>query len=102
MVAGRFNDQWYRAIIDEVNLQCQDVTIFFVDYGNRIVTMVHDVRPLNWKLATLPAQAVHCQVTNCQVGELLTKEWNKIIVVKEKLGEVGRLHGPELTLIVSL
>ena len=25
MMAGQFEGQWYRAIIDEVNLKCQDV-----------------------------------------------------------------------------
>ena len=104
MMAGQFEGQWYRAIIDEVNLQCQDVTIFFVDYGNRAVNLVHDVRLLSKELATLPAQAVHCQVTNCQVREMakIGGEWIKMQVDIEEPGGVGRLAGPEFTLIVSL
>ena len=106
MVAGRFEGQWYRAIIDEVNLQCQDVTIFFVDYGNRAVNLVHDVRLLSKELATLPAQAVFCKITNYSVSELREMLKNshtlKMHVDMENPGGVGRLAGPEFTLNVTL
>ena len=106
MVAGRFSGQWYRAIVEEVNLNCEDVIIYFVDYGNRAINLVHDVRPLGPDLATLPAQAVFCKITNYSVSELREMLKNshtlKMHVDMEDPGGVGRLAGPEFTLIVTL
>ena len=106
MVAGRFGGQWYRGIVEEVILKCEDLIVYFVDYGNRAVNLVHAVRLLGQDLINLPTQAVFCKVTNYSISELreMLKKSDtlKMHVDMEEPGGVGRLSGTEFTLHVTL
>ena len=106
MVAAQINGQWCRAIIEEVNHNCRDISLFFVDYGKREITMVNDVRLLTRERPSFPVQAVLCKFTNCELREMLEKDairkWIKMRVELEEPGGVGRLHGPEYTLHISM
>ncbi|EFX74662.1 hypothetical protein DAPPUDRAFT_251504 [Daphnia pulex] len=39
LVAGCFHGKWYRALIEEIDFNCEDLVIFFVDYVN---PKIHD------------------------------------------------------------
>jgi hypothetical protein len=57
-VAGLFHNFWYRSLIEEVNVKCDDLIIFFVDFGNRELTTAQSIRLLDDGMSVdLPAQA---------------------------------------------
>lgn len=106
MVAGRYCGQWYRALIESINIKCDDVVIFFIDYGNRELTTVKEIRLLDGNLTFLPAQAVRCALTKSP-SSLNSLSYNpakhiRVKVDRTESGGVGRLDEPELTLWVTL
>ncbi|CAH1253582.1 TDRD6 [Branchiostoma lanceolatum] len=76
---AKFTDGlWYRAEV--VSVESNQVTVYFVDYGNTETVDSCDVRKLHSELADLPTQAVHCGISgieatsgtwSCQVKEAL-------------------------------
>ncbi|XP_065890672.1 maternal protein tudor-like [Dysidea avara] len=61
MICGAlFGDDntWYRARV--VSLAGDDVTLFYVDYGNTDRVCMTDIRPISDELCVLPAQAIKC------------------------------------------
>lgn len=107
MVAGLFEGLWYRALIEDINLKCDDIVIFFVDYGNRDLTSVQSIRTLSDDMMNLPAQAVRCALPkNTAMSELhvLMNETQLIHMQVDRVeqGGVGRLDGQELTLWITL
>ncbi|XP_035667114.1 uncharacterized protein LOC118409857 isoform X3 [Branchiostoma floridae] len=76
---AKFTDGlWYRAEV--VSVENNQVTVYFVDYGNTETVDSSDVRKLHPELADLPTQAVHCGLSgleatsetwSCQVKEAL-------------------------------
>jgi len=49
---------WYRARV--VSFAGDDVTLFYVDYGNTDIVCLTDIRPISDELCMLPAQAIKC------------------------------------------
>ncbi len=111
-MAARYsaNAQWYRAVVEEVNDNCDDAAIYFLDYGNRELTTTKHIRLLDDDLSTdhLPAQAVCCALTKknpSDLVEMLSKSQSKILPMRvDRLepGVVGRLGGQELTLWITM
>ncbi|XP_019638854.1 PREDICTED: uncharacterized protein LOC109480923 isoform X1 [Branchiostoma belcheri] len=76
---AKFSDGlWYRAEV--VFTESDQVTVYFVDYGNTETVDSSHVRKLRSELADLPTQAVHCGISGieatsetwtCQVKEAL-------------------------------
>ncbi|XP_078612166.1 uncharacterized protein LOC144882311 isoform X2 [Branchiostoma floridae x Branchiostoma japonicum] len=76
---AKFTDGlWYRAEV--LSVENNQVTVYFVDYGNTETVDSSDVRKLLPELADLPTQAVHCGLSgleatsetwSCQVKEAL-------------------------------
>ncbi|KAI9549848.1 hypothetical protein GHT06_004542 [Daphnia sinensis] len=107
LVAGLFEGLWYRALVEDINLRCNDVVIFFIDYGNRELTSVQSIRLLSDDMMKLPAQAVRCALPkNTAMSELhaLIKETRLVDMQVDRVeqGGVGRLDGQELTLWITL
>lgn len=106
LIAGRFCGQWYRALIESINLKCDDLVIYFIDYGNRELTTVKNVRLLSEKLTSLPAQAVRCALTDRpDLTTVFTNSPSQVVrmnIDRVESGGVGRLDEPELTLWVTL
>lgn len=106
-MAGLFEGLWYRALIEDINLKCDDIVIFFVDYGNRELTSVQSIRTLSDDMMNLPAQAVRCALPkNTAMSELhVSMNETQLIhmqVDRVEQGGVGRLDGQELTLWITL
>lgn len=81
--------------------------IFFIDYGNRELTGVKNVRLLTESLTSLPAQAVRCALTKnpsdlSSVFSSSPSQFVRIKVDRVEPGGVGQLDEPELTLWVTL
>ena len=103
-MAGLFHNFWYRSLIEEVNVKCDDLIIFFVDFGNRELTTAQSIRLLDDGMSVdLPAQAVRCVQT--ESNTLMTESLSKLINVRVdrvEPGGVGRLDEREYTLHVTL
>ena len=102
-MAGLFHGLWYRALIEEINFNCNDVAIFLVDKGNRKLTTVESIRLLNERMLEVPARAIKCALSDSKSS--ISPNELKILDLKVdrvEHGEVGRLHGPEYTLWVTL
>ncbi|CAF1211558.1 unnamed protein product [Adineta ricciae] len=56
LVVARYADdgKWYRAWIKSVCIQRQQVTVFFVDFGNESTVMFEDISPCPESVRTLP------------------------------------------------
>ena len=100
-MAGLFHNFWYRSLIEEMNVKCDDLIIFFVDFGNRELTTAQSIRLLDDGMSVdLPAQAVRCVQT--ESNTLMTESLSKLINVRVEPGGVGRLDEQEYTLHVTL
>ena len=95
-------------MIESINQSYRDLIVYYIDYGNRELKTLRNIRLLDKALSTMPAQAIHC-VFNGKLSNLLDamelKPNNDIDFVVDRLddGGVGRLLGqPELTLHVRL
>ncbi|KAI8501531.1 Tudor domain containing 15 [Branchiostoma belcheri] len=85
---AKFSDGlWYRAEV--VFTESDQVTVYFVDYGNTETVDSSDVCKLRSELADLPTQAVHCGISGieatsetwtCQVKEALEELCNGGVV----------------------
>ncbi|XP_066272832.1 uncharacterized protein [Branchiostoma lanceolatum] len=79
---AKFTDGlWYRAEV--VSAESNQVTVFFVDYGNTETVDSCDVCKLHSELADLPTQAVHCGISGI---EATSETWSS--QVKEALEEL--------------
>ena len=90
-------------MIEEVNLKCDDVAVFFVDIGSREFTTVQNIRLLTDNLAGLPAQSIRCAFVDnpadATVALLRTNSNNvELCVDRVDPGGVGCLDDSELTL----
>lgn len=107
MVAGLYQGTWYRALIEDINLKCNDLVIFFVDFGNRELTTIQSIRLFNHEMMSLPAHAICCALPkSTAMSELviLSRETKSIHLQVDRVeqGGVGRLDEPELTFWVTL
>jgi hypothetical protein len=103
LVAGRFHGKWYRALIEEINFNCDDLAIFFVDYGNRKFATVQTIRLLGDGMSDLPAQAVRCSQADSLTSVSHSEpKFVNVHVVRVDPGGVGRSDGQEYTLWVTV
>ena len=67
---------WYRARVAETVENGAAFKVMFIDYGNKEVVKVSDVRPFLEQFSKVPAMAVHCTLARvCPPGG--GKTWNK-------------------------
>ncbi len=71
---GRFtdNNEWYRAIIEEV-ISGSNALVSFVDYGNKEVLCSDRIASMPPQFVKLPPQAVHCSLFDLSVSGMT---WN--------------------------
>jgi len=69
IVAGKFEDYWYRAEVLE--LTAVEIKLLFIDYGNTAsITDAASVQKLDEQFAdVLPRQAIHCRLEGIQANE---------------------------------
>ena len=102
-MGGLFNGLWYRALIEKINFNCKDISIFFVDYGNRKLTTIESIRLLSEEFSDFLPQAVNCALSdsNASISPYELKCID-LIVDRVGYGGVGRLNGQEYTLWVTM
>lgn len=58
LVSAKFSDNaWYRAKVRRVSPIKKEAEVTFIDYGNQDVVGFADIRPLDPRFRSLPAQA---------------------------------------------
>lgn len=91
LVCALFDDDyWYRAEVLEVN--GNDFTVFFVDYGNQANIKSSSIRKINSSLAITPKQSVCCNMVGVEFKKLSEE---KILEFSKKAmnSQVVRLQG---------
>ncbi|KAK2706463.1 uncharacterized protein LOC136030231 [Artemia franciscana] len=80
--APYLDKQWYRAIVLETYPD-RKILIRYVDYGNKLVLRLSQVRKMARKFTALPAQAVRCklfEITPSNPSRKWTNEAKKLVV----------------------
>jgi len=98
MCGALFGDDgaWYRARV--VSLVGDNVTLFYVDYGNTDVVCMTDIRPISEELCMLPAQAIKCAtMTTINDDEFKNAVSNVECVVTATKVTAGNTHLVDLT-----
>ncbi|XP_053681396.1 tudor domain-containing protein 1 [Anopheles nili] len=62
LVIAKYEDVWYRATVCDIFED--DVSVFYVDYGNTAIVSAHDVRRWEDRFKFLPYQAICCRIAN--------------------------------------
>jgi hypothetical protein len=97
------NEQWYRALIEEINLRCCDLFVFLIDVGLRELTSVQNIRPLQDQFISFPAQAVCCVFSDPTARRHLSLGKRLDLTVDRiEQGQVGRIGDSELLLCVKM
>lgn len=100
---------WSRVLVEDVNVSCDDVSIFHVDVGRRELVNLdlfhrYARHPLPAGIESIPAQAVYCSISS-SARPLSVNVENRIVrlqVERVLAGQVGRLGHQEHTLLVTL
>ena len=97
------NQQWFRALIEEINFPCCDLFAFLIDVGLRELTSAQNVRLLQEQFFSIPAQSVCCVFSDptarCHLA--LGKRLD-LTVDRIEHGQVGRIYGSEFLLYVKM
>lgn len=87
---------WYRARV--ISLAGDDVTLYYLDYGNTDTVSVTEIQPIKDEYCVLPAQAIKC-ATTATIGddEFIETILNMECVVTATKVTAGNTHFVEMT-----
>lgn len=86
LCCAKFNDDqtWYRAVVKE-KITESDMTVMFVDYGNRDVVSMNSIRRITNSFAQLPIQAVECFLIDIEPVSGSSWSNDAVTFLKERL-----------------
>ncbi|GFO25776.1 tudor domain-containing protein 1 [Plakobranchus ocellatus] len=76
--------EWAR--VEVISVSAEEVTVFFMDYGNTGVVKIKDLRPLTLDIIKLPAQALCCCVSKIKPKGAAAWSEGAVSMVKEWFG----------------
>jgi hypothetical protein len=86
-VAGRFQGLWFHALIEEINFKCDDLAMFFVDYGSRKSTTVLPIRLLGRRMSNLSAHAARYAQSDSKT--FMSRRESKFVNVRVDCADLG-------------